>query len=180
MDDQDDRRREERITINKEFESFDAFVHEYVTNISRTGVFVRSKEPLPIRKRSSFRKIRERRSEKSVSLILMSDETLSRPLLFLRAGLLGRARDRQLDSLFHPLLLSQVETVEVDLVLVGRTLVVELVHPLLDLATPIILRDEVKVIRETSKRDDDLVGAGVELVEDRDALAFLAGLGRLR
>ena len=37
-----------RITINKEFESFDAFVHEYVTNVSRSGAFVRSKEPLPL------------------------------------------------------------------------------------------------------------------------------------
>jgi uncharacterized protein (TIGR02266 family) len=44
----DSRRTEERVTINKEFESFDAFIHEYVTNISRTGVFIRSKNPLPI------------------------------------------------------------------------------------------------------------------------------------
>ena len=36
------------MTINKEFESFDAFIHEYVTNISRTGVFIKSKQPLPI------------------------------------------------------------------------------------------------------------------------------------
>ncbi len=42
------RRRDERVTINKEFESFDAFIHEYVTNISRTGVFIRSKQPLPV------------------------------------------------------------------------------------------------------------------------------------
>ena len=41
-------RREERVTINKEFESYDAFINEYVTNISRTGVFVRSKTPLPV------------------------------------------------------------------------------------------------------------------------------------
>ena len=47
-DDSDDQRSEQRVTINKEFESFDAFIHEYVTNISRTGVFVKSKEPLPI------------------------------------------------------------------------------------------------------------------------------------
>ena len=40
--------REERVTINKEFESYDAFINEYVTNISRTGVFVRSKTPLPV------------------------------------------------------------------------------------------------------------------------------------
>lgn len=43
-----DKRVEERVTINKEFESFDAFIHEYVTNISRTGVFVKSKQPLTI------------------------------------------------------------------------------------------------------------------------------------
>ena len=41
-------RTEKRVTINKEFESFDAFIHEYVTNISRTGVFIRSKSPLPV------------------------------------------------------------------------------------------------------------------------------------
>ncbi len=44
----DDHRLDRRITINKEFESFDAFVHEYVTNVSRSGVFIRSKEPLPV------------------------------------------------------------------------------------------------------------------------------------
>ncbi len=44
----DEQRRGKRITINKEFESFDAFVHEYVTNISRHGAFVRSKAPLPV------------------------------------------------------------------------------------------------------------------------------------
>ncbi len=43
-----DARREERVTINKEFESYDAFVSEYVTNISRSGVFVRSKTPLEV------------------------------------------------------------------------------------------------------------------------------------
>jgi len=42
------RRYGERITINKEFESFDAFIHEYVTNISLSGVFIRSKNPLPV------------------------------------------------------------------------------------------------------------------------------------
>ena len=36
----------ERVTINKEFESFDAFIQEYVTNISRTGVFIRAQIPL--------------------------------------------------------------------------------------------------------------------------------------
>jgi len=44
----DDQRTDRRLTINKEFESFDAFVHEYVTNVSRSGVFIRSKDPLPV------------------------------------------------------------------------------------------------------------------------------------
>ncbi|MFW2388473.1 MAG: PilZ domain-containing protein [Polyangiales bacterium] len=48
MSNDDGQRSEQRVTINKEFESFDAFVHEYVTNVSRTGVFIRSKEPLPV------------------------------------------------------------------------------------------------------------------------------------
>lgn len=43
-----DKRNEDRITINKEFESFDAFIQEYVTNISRTGVFIRAQKPLPV------------------------------------------------------------------------------------------------------------------------------------
>ncbi len=42
------KRSDERITINKEFESFDAFIQEYVTNISRTGVFIRAQQPLPV------------------------------------------------------------------------------------------------------------------------------------
>ena len=41
-------RKDERVTINKEFESFDAFVSEYVSNISRSGVFIRSRTPLKI------------------------------------------------------------------------------------------------------------------------------------
>jgi hypothetical protein len=41
-------RRGARVTINKEFESFDAFIQEYVTNISRTGLFIKSKTPLSI------------------------------------------------------------------------------------------------------------------------------------
>jgi uncharacterized protein (TIGR02266 family) len=48
MSNDDGQRIDKRVTINKEFESFDAFVHEYVTNVSRSGVFIRSKEPLPV------------------------------------------------------------------------------------------------------------------------------------
>ena len=46
--DPSDKRVDERVTINKEFESFDAFIQEYVTNISRTGVFIKSTTPLPV------------------------------------------------------------------------------------------------------------------------------------
>ena len=46
--DQAQGRKDQRVTINKEFESYDAFIHEYVTNISRSGVFVRSKTPLAV------------------------------------------------------------------------------------------------------------------------------------
>ena len=42
------RRCGKRVTLNLEFDSFDAFIQEYVTNISRTGVFIRSKRPLPV------------------------------------------------------------------------------------------------------------------------------------
>ncbi len=34
--------------MNREFGSIDEFVTEYVTNISSGGVFVRSKQPLPV------------------------------------------------------------------------------------------------------------------------------------
>ena len=47
-DDDDDKRRAPRLTINKEFESFDAFIQEYVTNISKDGVFIKSQNPLPV------------------------------------------------------------------------------------------------------------------------------------
>jgi hypothetical protein len=50
-----DKREGERFTINKEFESFDAFIQEYVTNISRTGVFIKSQQPLPIGTRVNLR-----------------------------------------------------------------------------------------------------------------------------
>jgi len=44
----DSRRQEPRVTINKEFDSFDQFVREYVTNISRSGVFIKTPKPLPV------------------------------------------------------------------------------------------------------------------------------------
>lgn len=41
-------RQDHRLTINKEFDSFDQFIQEYVTNISRTGVFIKTKTPVPV------------------------------------------------------------------------------------------------------------------------------------
>ena len=52
---EDNKREGERVTINKEFESFDAFIQEYVTNISRTGVFIKSLTPLAIGTRVNLR-----------------------------------------------------------------------------------------------------------------------------
>ena len=46
--DEDARRKAERVTINKEFDSFDQFIQEYVTNISRTGAFIKTDTPLPV------------------------------------------------------------------------------------------------------------------------------------
>jgi Tfp pilus assembly protein PilZ len=48
-------RTDERVTINKEFESFDAFIQEYVTNISRSGVFIKSSKPLTVGTRVNLR-----------------------------------------------------------------------------------------------------------------------------
>ena len=42
------KRADERLTINQEFESFDAFIDEYVTNLSRSGAFIKTKTPLPV------------------------------------------------------------------------------------------------------------------------------------
>jgi uncharacterized protein (TIGR02266 family) len=41
-------RKNDRVTINKEFESFDQFISEYVTNLSRSGAFIRTSTPLPV------------------------------------------------------------------------------------------------------------------------------------
>ena len=51
----EEKRRAERLVINREFENFEAFVEEYVTNISRTGVFIKTKSPLPIGTRVRLR-----------------------------------------------------------------------------------------------------------------------------
>ena len=43
-----ERRIETRQTVNLDFASVDQFIAEYVSNISRSGVFIKSEEPLPI------------------------------------------------------------------------------------------------------------------------------------
>jgi uncharacterized protein (TIGR02266 family) len=43
-----ERRHGGRVTINKQFDSFDQFVREYVANLSGTGAFVRTDTPLPV------------------------------------------------------------------------------------------------------------------------------------
>ncbi|MBI5482049.1 MAG: PilZ domain-containing protein, partial [Deltaproteobacteria bacterium] len=40
--------RADRVEINREFASVEAFINEYVSNISRSGVFIKSKDPLPV------------------------------------------------------------------------------------------------------------------------------------
>jgi uncharacterized protein (TIGR02266 family) len=44
----ENKRQYQRLDINKEFASIDDFIAEYVTDISRGGVFIRSKQPLPV------------------------------------------------------------------------------------------------------------------------------------
>ena len=51
----DKRRAEERVTINQEFESFDAFIDEYVTNLSRSGAFIKTRTPLTVGQRVDLR-----------------------------------------------------------------------------------------------------------------------------
>ena len=48
-------RRSPRIQVNREFASIDAFLEEYVTNISQDGVFIRTDEPYPIGTRVNLR-----------------------------------------------------------------------------------------------------------------------------
>ncbi len=43
-----DRRTDVRRSINREFASVEEFVSEYVSNISRSGIFIRSDDPLAV------------------------------------------------------------------------------------------------------------------------------------
>ena len=40
--------RADRVDINKEFRSVEQFINEYVSNISHSGAFIRSHDPLPV------------------------------------------------------------------------------------------------------------------------------------
>ena len=44
----DEKRIAHRLVVNREFESLAEFITEYVSDISRQGVFIRSDDPLPI------------------------------------------------------------------------------------------------------------------------------------
>lgn len=50
-----DRRIDARRTINHEFASVEQFIAEYVMNLSRSGVFIKSDDPLPIGTRVNLR-----------------------------------------------------------------------------------------------------------------------------
>jgi len=41
-------RKDKRVSVNVEFASRDKFIREYVTNISKTGMFIATHEPLPV------------------------------------------------------------------------------------------------------------------------------------
>lgn len=43
-----DKRQHARIAVNEEFQSIEEYIAEYVVNISHGGVYIRSKQPLPI------------------------------------------------------------------------------------------------------------------------------------
>lgn len=42
------RRRDERVAVNREFATIEEFISEYVSDISRSGVFIKSDDPLPV------------------------------------------------------------------------------------------------------------------------------------
>jgi uncharacterized protein (TIGR02266 family) len=50
-----EKRADERVTVNREFGSIQEFITEYVSDISRTGVFIRSDDPLPVGTRVDLR-----------------------------------------------------------------------------------------------------------------------------
>jgi uncharacterized protein (TIGR02266 family) len=47
--------RPKRVDINVEFDSIDRFINEYVSNISRSGAFIRTRDPWPVGTRLRLR-----------------------------------------------------------------------------------------------------------------------------
>ena len=47
-DGDDKHRRHERLQVNREFESLEEFITEYVSNVSASGAFIRTDDPLPV------------------------------------------------------------------------------------------------------------------------------------
>ncbi|HMU40385.1 MAG TPA: PilZ domain-containing protein [Pseudomonadota bacterium] len=47
--------RAQRTQVNAEYASIDKYVSEYVMNVSRTGAFIRSNDPLPVGTRVNLR-----------------------------------------------------------------------------------------------------------------------------
>jgi uncharacterized protein (TIGR02266 family) len=41
-------RRHDRVVVNRDFASMEEFISEYVSDISRSGVFIRTDDPLPV------------------------------------------------------------------------------------------------------------------------------------
>ncbi len=55
MSDKQEQRYFDRVKVNHDFASIDAFLMEYVSDISQGGVFIRSKSPLPVGTRVQLR-----------------------------------------------------------------------------------------------------------------------------
>ena len=43
-----EKRRDQRLQVNREFKSIEEFITEYVTNLSSVGAFIRTDDPLPV------------------------------------------------------------------------------------------------------------------------------------
>ncbi len=48
-------RQDARVTVNREFTSLEEFIAEYVADLSRSGAFIRTENPLPVGTRVSLR-----------------------------------------------------------------------------------------------------------------------------
>lgn len=44
----EEKRAHDRVPVNQEFGCIDEYIAEYVTSISKSGIFIRSKKPLPV------------------------------------------------------------------------------------------------------------------------------------